>query len=170
MNQHVVTHVCRTCKGEKPLTDFWKQASTKSGYQSECKDCMRARNNLWHRDNQEKNNQIKARIRSEHPLWHIFYGARQRARKRRVPFTITFDEITWPTHCPILGIELKTYFGQRRACGPRWDSFSLDRIKPELGYVPGNVIVVSMRANRIKSDATIEELQKIARFYAQIPE
>ncbi|WP_145960516.1 hypothetical protein [Novosphingobium meiothermophilum] len=46
------------------------------------------------------------------------------------------------------------------------NSPSLDRIEPELGYVPGNTIVISNRANRLKSDATIDELRAIASFYA----
>ena len=39
---------------------------------------------------------------------------------------------------------------------------SLDKIKPHLGYVPGNVLVVSHRANMIKHDATPEELSLLA--------
>ena len=31
---------------------------------------------------------------------------------------------------------------------------SIDRIIPSLGYVPGNVAVISLAANRIKSDCT----------------
>jgi hypothetical protein len=44
----------------------------------------------------------------------------------------------------------------------------LDRIVPSLGYVKGNVLVVSRRANRIKTDATVEELQQVASFYAAL--
>jgi hypothetical protein len=47
----------------------------------------------------------------------------------------------------------------------RINSPSLDRINNNLGYVPGNVIVVSDRANRIKNNATIEELEKIVNYY-----
>lgn len=50
-----------------------------------------------------------------------------------------------------------------RINGP--NSPSLDKIVPELGYVKGNIVVVSLRANQIKSDATIEELQAVAKFY-----
>jgi hypothetical protein len=39
---------------------------------------------------------------------------------------------------------------------------SLDRIKPELGYVPGNIQVISARANVMKNDATPEELLAFA--------
>jgi hypothetical protein len=44
----------------------------------------------------------------------------------------------------------------------------LDRLIPELGYVKGNIAVVSTRANTLKRDATPEELMKVARFYEKI--
>ncbi len=56
--------------------------------------------------------------------------------------------------CPILHIKL-THDGNRD------HSPSLDRIIPQKGYVKGNVQVISLRANRIKSDATLEELERI---------
>lgn len=42
---------------------------------------------------------------------------------------------------------------------------TIDRIINDLGYVKGNVIVISWRANRIKSDATLAELKAIVAFY-----
>ena len=91
--------------------------------------------------------------------------ARRRAQKAEVPFGITKDDITIPTHCPILGIPLVRALGRG---GPSDNSPTLDRVRPEEGYVPGNVIVISLRANRIKSDATVQELRDIASFYATL--
>lgn len=45
---------------------------------------------------------------------------------------------------------------------PRDASPSLDRFKPEFGYVPSNIVVISNRANMIKSVGTAEEHEKIA--------
>lgn len=86
--------------------------------------------------------------------------ARKRARKRGLPFALTPDDIHIPKRCPVLGIPLK--FNPGRA-GP--DSPSLDRLVPQKGYVPGNVIVVSQRANELRRDATLNELRRIVRFY-----
>lgn len=72
-------------------------------------------------------------------------------------FTITFGELDFPTHCPILGIEID-YFSE----GRQENSPSFDRFDPSKGYVSGNVAVVSWRANRIKNDGTADEHQKIA--------
>ena len=41
------------------------------------------------------------------------------------------------------------------------DSPSLDRIVSSLGYVKGNIRVISYKANRVKSNATLEELRKV---------
>ena len=38
---------------------------------------------------------------------------------------------------------------------------SLDRFVPNLGYVKGNIRVISFRANRLKSDATIDEMRQV---------
>jgi transposase len=81
-------------------------------------------------------------------------------------FTIQFGELSFPTHCPVLGIELD-YFAEMR----QENSVSFDRIDSSKGYISGNVIVMSWRANRIKNDGTGEEHQKIADFLrASIPD
>jgi hypothetical protein len=66
------------------------------------------------------------------------------------------SDIVIPACCPLLGIPL---FQMRGRAGP--NSPSLDRIDPTKGYVPGNVWVISWRANQIKPDATLQELKQI---------
>jgi hypothetical protein len=39
---------------------------------------------------------------------------------------------------------------------------SFDRIDPTKGYIKGNVQIVSQRANRIKSNSTLEEFEEMA--------
>ncbi len=72
---------------------------------------------------------------------------------------IEFGDLVWPTHCPILGIELD-YFAETA----QENSPSFDRIDSNKGYVKGNVIIVSWRANRIKNNGTAEEHTKIAEY------
>lgn len=88
-------------------------------------------------------------------------GARLRARKAGVPFSLKREDIQVPSHCPVLGIPLTRTPGRATDSTP-----SLDRIVPEDGYVPGNVVVVSLRANRAKADLTIEELRALTEFYS----
>jgi hypothetical protein len=92
-------------------------------------------------------------------------NARVRAKDTGVPFTITKDDIHIPSHCPILGIPL--FRGPK---GGTDNSPSLDKVHPHKGYVAGNIVVISNRANRLKADATIRELRDIASFYATLRE
>lgn len=85
----------------------------------------------------------------------------QNCKDTKTPFLVEFEDILWPTHCPVLGIELD-YYG---VAGSRNEaSVSFDRVDSTMGYVPGNVIVISWRANRIKNDGTSEEHRKIAEY------
>lgn len=84
-------------------------------------------------------------------------AARARAKKRGLPFQLTIDDFTIPERCPALGTEI-VLDGDRDAAP------SLDRVVPSMGYVKGNVIVLSARANRIKNDATAPELRLLADF------
>lgn len=86
-----------------------------------------------------------------------FQRKRVNARHCKWEFSIDFYDIEWPTHCPLLGLELD-YF----CTSTQENSVSFDRIDPSKGYVQGNVLVCSWRANRIKNDATSSELRQIA--------
>lgn len=92
-------------------------------------------------------------------------AARHRAKKANLPFNITVDDIHIPDACPVLGIELQFNRGGRGHA--RDTSPSLDKVLPKLGYVRGNILVVSNRANTLKSNATVTELQALARFYSK---
>lgn len=84
--------------------------------------------------------------------------ARYRAAELGIPHDITYEDLEVPDRCPILGIKF------------RWsnkiteETPSLDRVIPELGYVKGNVRIISARANRLKSNATLVELKKLVAY------
>ena len=82
--------------------------------------------------------------------------ARERAKREGSAFDLTLADIVIPTRCPLLGIPLAVSAGI-----PRPHSPSLDRKEPSGGYVRGNVWVISYRANTIKQDATLAELQAL---------
>uniref|UniRef100_A0AB74UMJ1 Uncharacterized protein n=1 Tax=Caulobacter phage BL57 TaxID=3348355 RepID=A0AB74UMJ1_9VIRU len=47
---------------------------------------------------------------------------------------------------------------------------SLDRIDNALGYVPGNVVVVSWKANRLKNSGSLQDLKALLTFYESLQE
>ncbi|MAO21760.1 MAG: hypothetical protein CMJ25_13510 [Phycisphaerae bacterium] len=84
-------------------------------------------------------------------------SAKKRATAKGLPFDLDVSDIVIPEQCPVLAIPL--FKGKGVACD---NSPALDRITPNKGYVKGNVAVISTRANRIKSNATYEEIQMVA--------
>ena len=85
--------------------------------------------------------------------YRIFEGAKRRAQEKGLPFDITIDDIVIPKICPLLEIPIEICIGSAGNSSP-----SLDRKIPHLGYVKGNVHVISFRANQIKNCASIDEL------------
>jgi hypothetical protein len=154
------THFCSRCGVEKPYVQF--SPKTSGGWQSitgrrasACKLCV----------------SLDARYRRAPKLGtvdpaELLRSARKRARKKGLDLSITLDDILIPTHCPVLGIPLvPSPPGIRSACD---NSPTIDRIDSTKGYVSGNVIIVSWKANRIKTNATPDELIKVARFYQSL--
>jgi hypothetical protein len=87
----------------------------------------------------------------------LLKSARQRSRIVGIPFRLGLGDVLacFPANglCPITRVPLVTNSGR-----PRFDSASLDRIDPSLGYSPGNVAVISYLANTIKQDVTDPEI------------
>jgi len=80
--------------------------------------------------------------------------ARRRAREAGLEATIKASDLHWPEFCPVLGVKL-LYQGEEGDPGHR---VSLDRWDNSKGYVPGNVYVISYRANALKNNATVHEM------------
>lgn len=82
--------------------------------------------------------------------------ARKRSKKKGLEFNLSKKDIVIPEFCPVLGMKLEFHRERRLDNSP-----SLDRIEPSQGYIQGNVRVISQRANLLKSNATLEELEKV---------
>ncbi len=112
--------------------------------------------------NQKERTRQAVRVwRRNNPARRLLTNAKSRAKASGREFNIELSDIVIPTHCPVLGIKLN--LDNRSKFAP--DIPTLDRIKNNKGYVKGNVIVVSWRANNLKRDATLDELQRIVNFY-----
>lgn len=82
---------------------------------------------------------------------------RHHSKKKGWDFNLDESDISVPEVCPVLGIPLSVNNSESN----KDDSPSIDRIDPKKGYTKGNVAVISMKANRIKNDASLEDLQKV---------
>ena len=95
-------------------------------------------------------------------LWLKKLAIEKNKPRNKWKWEVTVDYLLglWPkdNKCPILRttftlLETGTYNPE----GP-----SIDRINPNLNYVPGNVRVISTRANTIKSNGTAVEINAVA--------
>lgn len=148
---------CSKCKEFNPLENFSKKSKAKDGLDSWCKRCSRA-NSKRQRNREEYNARQKEYLKMNIEKT-LLYSARIRAARYGLDCSITENDIVIPKHCPILGIEIFRGVGSAHHGSP-----SLDRIIPQLGYVPGNIQVISYKANTMKSDATIKELVSFAKW------
>jgi hypothetical protein len=104
--------------------------------------------------------------RINHPINYLLSLARCRAKAKGIKFDLTVADLGAPPKiCPVLGLELR-YFGRSKKNAT--DTATLDRIENSRGYVAGNVIIVSARANELKRDATPNELRQLADFYGRL--
>lgn len=86
---------------------------------------------------------------------YMLRSAKGHAKKNKLPFNLSIEDIVIPKYCPILGMELKCEKGRFIESSP-----TLDKINPVLGYIKGNIRVISYKANMMKNNANSEELKK----------
>jgi hypothetical protein len=126
----------------------------------------------WRKANPERNKAtaLKARIKrfacAENRITHTLGQARRRSAESGLAFDIDLsDLLPLPQICPVFGIVLN-YKGTGGR-GFFMDSPSIDRIDSSKGYIHGNVRVISWRANRLKADATLQELKMLVAYLEQ---
>lgn len=136
---------CKVCKEEKSSVEFTKYQHSKDGLHTMCRPCLAEHKA---KDYKEK--------------WFIYQARLKKAecKKKGLPFDITpeYLESIWTDECPIYKVPF-VRFDKGHPHSP-----SLDRMDPDKGYVKGNLTYISSRANRIKYDATVEELRLILDF------
>lgn len=143
--------------------------------------CKRERSDLWRSLNKDKVAQNKKKRywtnpeqsrELQRPLGRAYYQrtkvkrikenlyskVKSRSKRYDIPFNLELSDIIIPDVCPLLGIPITQGEGKHYDNSP-----SIDRLIPNLGYTKGNIWIISNRANRIKSDATLEELKLLVK-------
>src|SRR5690606_4279923 len=117
-----------------------------------------AQKNKQHLDEYRKS--YFASRKERFPLQVVFNSIKQSSKRRGIHFDLTLEDLekVWTTTCPVLGIPIKLNSVRQD------DSISVDRINNSIGYVPGNICVMSWRANHLKLNATIQELEAVLSF------
>lgn len=153
----------QTYTTSKQVVHYWKCScicgteveangnSLKSGTRKSC-GCLRREQANINRNKNPRNNKGLSKTK-EYKLWD---SAKQRSRKYGRELDIGVDDIHIPEFCPVLGFRLN-----RNSEKLGFDSPTLDRIDNTKGYIKGNVAVISQRANSLKQDSTIADLEKL---------
>ncbi len=130
------TKRCPRCKGRFPISQFGRERTASDGTCRMCSACSRSKQSEEHQQN---------------PLWKMRQKARHRAKEQGVPFSLAMTDLPpIPEFCPVIpGLRLEVGTGAQSEGSP-----SLDRLRPEAGYVPGNVFIISWLANRCKNTCT----------------
>ena len=171
----LTTKRCPICGRELPLSCFNK-GNCKYGKSNRCKECERdiqndpvrrlrrqelRRERRKNAEYRKHSCEIDALTRHSNPISlkkSLLRSAKQRAKAKGLDFNITIDDFELPTICPLLDITLSSEYKQASD-----NSYSLDRIDSSKGYIKGNVWVISNKANRMKSNATLQELELLVK-------
>lgn len=92
------------------------------------------------------------------PEFKMLCRARRRAKIDNLEFNLELSDIIIPEFCPLLKCKLNTNYTNQCPTSP-----ALDRINNNLGYIKGNVWVISHRANTVKSNCALDELRSIVK-------
>lgn len=169
------TKICSKCGRELPLSAF-NRGNSLYGRRSYCRECehsiqnspeyvaRRRRNTLKRREDPEyvlKSNRTDTDRRHNNDVslkLCLLRSAKQRAKTKGLDFNIDITDINLPDKCPLLDIPLGSFY--REATG---NSYSIDRIDSSKGYIKGNVWIISKKANTLKGNATLEELELLVK-------
>ncbi len=114
----------------------------------------------YHQDHKEKKIAQQNNYRLD-ARYQMVYNAKTRAKKLGIPHDLHYTDLVIPELCPVLGILLSKGVDGRHDGSP-----SIDRVHNHLGYIKGNVAVISWKANKMKSDMTIGQLRSLV-FYME---
>lgn len=106
----------------------------------------------WYKENHRR---WEKEYRRRNPAKALYTSCRKRAKKTGIAFDIEETDIIIPKLCPILEVPL-VYCGPDKANWP-----TVDRIDNTKGYLKGNISVISYRANSLKSDALVWQIENL---------
>lgn len=127
------------------------------------KSRIRKRQAGYYIENREERLKKQRTAKTDDPTKRMLSNAKQRSKLKGLEFSITSGDLILVSFCPILGIELN--YTNKQALD---NSPSIDRIDNTKGYTKGNVHIISFRANTLKSSGTLEEFEKIVKWFNNI--
>lgn len=126
-------------------SETYKKKSDEYNHSEQGKTVRKKYRDLWYKTEKGR----------KYSMWQ---AAKLRSKKKGLEFSIKIEDIIIPKICPLLGLELSI-----EDFGVRHNSPSLDRKDPKKGYIKENIWVISSRANILKSNAPLFELELLVK-------
>lgn len=164
--------ICAKCNLSKQISEFHVLKTSKDGFYKWCKSCKKEYDKIYRKSEKIQSLYKSKEYKQKKALYNkqkftedkrisMYRRTKSRALKNNIPFNIELEDIIIPEYCPILGIKLlNREIGISKRGGFEMNSISIDKIIPELGYIKGNIQIISMKANAMKYSATKDELIK----------
>lgn len=129
---------CTKCRQMLPLSAYDRLKQGLHGHRSWCKGCS-----VGH-----------SRARRDDPAYRLLMYSRRKARDLRVPHTLKLQDIPLPERCPHTQLKLDYRPASGRRCGKKLDRHPvIICTRPDLGFIPGNITVLSWQAARTREKA-----------------
>ena len=144
---------CRHCGVSLGDSNWAEHRRTRKKQDRICTSCY----NTKAREYSKRASEKRKIYRSRNVNTTLLSGAKSRANRKGLEFNLEIDDIIIPEKCPVFGVPLERAEG---GC-PDDNSPTLDRLDSSKGYVKGNVQVISWKANRLKSNGTLEDFRAI---------
>lgn len=107
--------------------------------------------------------------RIANPIANVLIQIRQAAKVLGVPYSISAYDIKTVETCPCCGQHLLPMGVPRDGKnGPAPNSPCITRIRPEAGYVPGNVGILCWTCTKIRGEASLDRLEAVTQWLRQM--
>lgn len=147
---------CKNCKLEKSLDDFKVQVKDNKKYYRAV--CIKCSNFLA---NHKKQLNIKSNLTTY--ISKSLDNAKTRAKNKGFEFSLTKE---WyianlPSHCPVFNtvLDFTSTLDEHKP--------SIDRVNSAKGYTEENCKIISWKANNIKNQWNLHELQAVVNYLKQ---
>lgn len=148
-------------------------AASHKKWKEENRDKRNAARRAWRAKNRERLSAqdcawfLKERLTKEGNAKRMLRNAKTTRSKKACLITQADILAVWPADdkCPVFGVPFiyGSYSRDNKGAAP-----SLDRIDSTRGYEPGNIAVISWRANEMKRHYTAQDILALARWIATV--
>lgn len=159
--------VCRGCNISKSVLDFYQRITSPLGCDSICRICRNKKDKIRRNPELNRRGRVKwiEKTLKKDPSLFLWFRTKWAASAKGLDFDLSPEDLKIPEFCEVLGLRIVVKMpetGGRR--GAKDEAASVDRLNSSLGYVKGNVRIISNLANTIKNFGTARQHELVAAY------